>query len=81
MLNRANGDPRFLHFDRLIILTFTAACVVAWILVVQNPTLPLALGAAGATLAVGRWMYVRERETLEDTLRLARTMAGRLVKA
>lgn len=81
MLNRANGDPRFLHFDRLAILTLVSACVVAWVLVAEHHHILLGLGAAAATLAVGRWVFLRERTTIDDSLRLARMTVGRLAKA
>lgn len=81
MLNRANGDPQFLQYDRLAILTAICGCIVGWVALAQNPGALGFLAMVAATAVVGRWTYVRERVTIGDSLRLAETFVGQLRKA
>lgn len=75
MLNRANGDPRFLQYDRLAMLTLTCGAIVAWILVIEHPGVIALFATSVGTLILGRWIWIRERLTIRNSVGLATSLA------
>lgn len=80
MLNRANGDKPFLQYDRLAILTLICAAIVGWIMVFTYPGVIGVAVASVGTLVLGRWVWVRERETIMDAVGMVATVAGRWIR-